>query len=141
MTRRPKQEKAPLRPVVTLAVLSPREQQAWRRLSEQQGTNRQFKNDPLELRLGLRALYRSNRPHYATSNPGYDELLTRNPDLDASLPGLAWLHVVYRRDFKLVTLPSARAEIAARFEQFEREQALPRRAEQPQEVSSQTALF
>jgi hypothetical protein len=118
--RKPDQE--PLRPTIVPVKLTAREREAYRRLSSQRSASRRpLGFDPLELRLGLRAQYRSQRPHYAISNPQYDQVLKRCPEHDDSLPGLAWLRSVYRRHSELVALPRARAAVAARFEQAERE--------------------
>ena len=140
--RRRKPNQAPLLPTVAPVVLSAREREAWRRLSAQRGTNLPLGYDPLELRLGLRTLCRFNRPYYVISNPAYDETLRRNPGLDDSLPGVAWLRSVYGRNFRLLTLPSARAVIASRTAQFELEQrAMFQRTRRPAADPQQMELF
>jgi hypothetical protein len=76
--RKPDQE--PLRPTIVPVKLTAREREAYRRLSSQRSASRRpLGFDPLELRLGLRAQYRSQRPHYAISNPQYDQVLKRCP--------------------------------------------------------------
>lgn len=70
--------------------------------------------DPLELRLGLRTFYRQNRPGYAKSNPRYHAVLQRNPQLDDSLPGVAWLRSVFFEYGALLALSSSRRALAER---------------------------
>lgn len=97
--------------------LSWRERQASRRLTLARRHDRPERCgfDPLEVRLGLQAQRRQDRPYYAIWNPTYHELLRRNPALDDSLPGPAWLWTVYRGNRRdAVTLPGVRAVLQAR---------------------------
>ncbi len=70
--------------------------------------------DPLEMRLGLRCLCIENRAGFVVSNPGLDDVLRRNPTLDDSRGGVAWLRKVYVWQRELVALPSARAAVDQR---------------------------
>lgn len=66
--------------------------------------------DLLLLRMGLQQHNRRRRWGYQISNPTYHDILSRNPRLDDSLPGPAWLHQVYTTlpDRMPLTLPSTR---------------------------------
>jgi hypothetical protein len=98
--------------------------------------------DPLELRLGLRSQCRSMRPYFAACNPAYDEVMHRHPAIDESLPGPAWLRLVYRRhEAPFVTLPGVWAVIQARNERFERELGLLVRPAAPASASAQLRLW
>lgn len=111
-----------LRPVAQRVQLTRAEREALRRLREALRTRGAHGFDPLELRLGLRAQYRQNRPGYAVSNPTYHRLLLAHPEHDESLGGRWWLRdVYYGRDFRLTALPPVRALVRARFDAAERE--------------------
>lgn len=125
-------------------VLSWREQQASRRLTSarMRGRPGPCEFDPLELRLGLQADLRQQRPYYAISNPLYHEVLRNNPALDDSLPGRAWLSTVYhgnRRD--AVTLPGVRALLQARAKAFADQYRTPPRPAPAEPASPQADLF
>jgi len=89
--------------------------------------------DPLHQRQRLLAHKRQARPHYATSNPRYHQILTRCPDLDDSLPGAAWLQSVYfgnQRDG--LVLPGVLAALRTRQAGVEAQCRKPEAPAQPQ---------
>jgi hypothetical protein len=98
--------------------------------------------DPMELRLGLQAQLRQNRPYYAINNPIYHDLLLRHPRHDDSLPGPAWLQTVYhgnRRD--LVTLPGVRVVLRARAKAIADQYRMPEPSPARKAPSPQADLF
>jgi hypothetical protein len=123
-------------PVVLLCTA---EKVARRRLAVARLSRRPPGFDPLELRLGLRALNRQNRPGYAKSNPRYHALLQRHPQLDDSLPGVAWLRVVYFQHGDLLALSSSRRALAEREARHEAEIARSsgRQHQQPADLFTQ----
>lgn len=102
-------------------ILCTAEKVARRRLAVARLARRSPGFDPLELRLGLRTLNRQNRPGYAKSNPRYHALLLLRPQLDDSLPGVAWLREVYFHHGKLLALSSSRRALAERESRHEAE--------------------
>jgi hypothetical protein len=71
-------------------------------------------SDPLELRLGLRCKRIDDRAGWVISSPLLDDTLRRNPGLDESRGGTAWLRTVYVFQRDLVAMPSARAAVDQR---------------------------
>ena len=104
-------------PVYVKPTLTRRERKALAALLQDSMLLRRAEHDcdPLELRLGLRAWAKESRAGWVVSNPMYAQILDRHPELDCSLPGLAWLDQVYKgHRWMRVTLPGVRAELQRR---------------------------
>lgn len=120
-----------------------RERQAMRRLwqSDMQIRRDGAGWDPLELRLGARVWAIQHRPGFAVSSPMHHTMLLRRPDMDNSLPGTAWLNMVYRRPARLtqLVLPGVLARLRAKWEQ--QDAARLARLQPKQEPKPQAELF
>lgn len=127
---KPKKPPPLLRPVYVAPTLDARQRAAARAFAAAAYSGQRHRPahgtfDPLHMRLGLFITMVKNRAGWVVSNPGYDQVLTRHPEIDPSIPGPGWLTELYRHaNADLVLLDSSRAHITARYAAAEQAQQI-----------------